>query len=244
MILTQLAAACLPVRLIAFDGGLSHEGGVGAQAIDDLSLMGGLPQMSVVEPGDALELAACPALIDDLKGPVYTRVTLGPAPKLFESSGRPQPLDEPRALKTGAEVLLISAGRCTAEVMRAHEALESARVGVHHLHLQQLAPLPLTALKELIEGGQFKAVITLEEQLSPGLLARGLSRLLCGVGELSAPPPLIELSLHQSFAQGGSPAYLMRKYGVDAGAVLTALDRALKRRSGVSLSDLEGSGWG
>jgi len=239
-ILTQLAAPCLSVRLIGLDAGLSHEGGVGAQAIDDLSALGQLPQMSVFEPGDLTELKALPALIDELQGPVYVRATLGAAPALFDEPPRRGHL---RRLAEGDELIILSAGRCTAEVLRARDALKEAKIQVTHLHAAELSPLPSAELKELIAEGSFRAIITIEEQLYPGLLATGVSALLAESTALGTSPQLIPLALHQSFAQGGSAPYLRRKYGLDAGALLAAIERGLKRRVGVAVSELPRSAW-
>ena len=240
VILSQLAAPCLPMVLVGLEAGLAREGGLGAQAIDDLSLMGGLPNMCVLEPGDAVELEGALERVHDLKGPVYLRATTQRAPVLFEGA---EDLGELKALGRGDELLVVSAGRLSAEVLRVSSALKEARVGVTHLHLSQLAPFPSEIIRERLSEGHFQAVICLEEQLGAGLLSRGLSRLLCGLGELKSAPPMVELSLHQSFAQGGRRSYLLRKYGLDAGALISAVERALKRRLGVIISELPPSAW-
>lgn len=240
MILTQLAAPCLPVRLIGLDAGLLHEGGLGAQSIDDLGLLGSLPQMSVFEPGDACELSALPKLIDEIQGPVYLRATLGKVPTLFHDPPR---LGHLRVIDEGQELLMISSGRCTAEVLRIKDALKEARISLHHLHVSELNPFPTLALKELLLERSFRAVITMEEHLFPGPLSKAVSTLISETNEFKNALIHVPLALHQTFAQGGSSAYLMRKYGIDAGAVIAAIERSLKRRVGVSVSDLAPSQW-
>jgi transketolase len=240
MILTQLSAPCLPVRLIGLDAGLSHEGGLGAQAVDDLSALATLPQLGVFEPGDQGELFALPKLIDDVNGPVYMRATLGEAPALFDEPPR---LGHLRCIEEGEELVIVSAGRCTAEVLRLKDALKEAKFSVTHLHATELSPLPTLELRERLEERSFRAIITMEEHLSPGPLSSGISALLSESLELKSSPVHVPLALHQTFAQGGQPAYLRRKYGVDAGALLAAIERSLKRRVGVTVSELPSSAW-
>lgn len=240
MILTQLSAPCLPVRLIGLDAGLSHEGGVGAQAIDDLGVLGALPQLSVFEPGDEGELRALPKLIDDLQGPVYLRATFAEAPALFKEPPR---LKHLLCVEEGEELMILSAGRCTAEVLRIQAALKEAKFSVAHLHACELSPLPTHELLERLTERSYRAIITIEEHLSPGPLARGLTALLSESDALKTTPVHVPLALHQTYAQGGQPAYLRRKYGVDAGALLAAIERALKRRVGVTVSELPASAW-
>ena len=65
VITQQISAPCLPVRLIGFDGGLCHEGGVSGQAIEDLSFFTQLPNFTVAEAGDAEELVGGLSLLND-----------------------------------------------------------------------------------------------------------------------------------------------------------------------------------
>ena len=52
------------------------------------------------------------------------------------------------------------------------------------------------------------------------------------------------LGLQKTFAQGGQRDYLYKKYGVDVGAFLAAVESILKRKLGISTADLPPSPWG
>ena len=58
----------LNVKIVGFMPGLSSPGGPSHQAIDDVALMRALPNMTVVEPADALEVAQAVNLIADHLG--------------------------------------------------------------------------------------------------------------------------------------------------------------------------------
>ena len=78
----------LNVKLVGFMPGLSSPGGPSHQAIDDVALMRALPNMTVVEPADALEVAQAVDLIADHPGPVYMRLKRGETPMIFEADHR------------------------------------------------------------------------------------------------------------------------------------------------------------
>jgi transketolase len=239
VIVSQIAAPRLQVRLIGFDGGLSHEGGVGGQGIEDLSLMAQLPNFTVAEAGDAEELITGLALLNQVDGPVYLRAPLGEAPRLFDG---PPSLRRPRVLSEGADLLILSMGVCTAEVLRLTEALKTARVQITHVHLFCLTPAPIDALRRTLDEQDFKGVITLENHLSSGGLGSMMEGLLSQQVKENTPR-LIRLGIQGTFAQGGNFPYLLKKYGLDVGALLAAIEQLIKRRVGVSPSDLPPSPW-
>lgn len=78
----------LNVKLVGFMPGLSSPGGPSHQAIEDVALMRALPNMTVVEPADALEVVQAVDLIADHPGPVYMRLKRGETPMIFEADHR------------------------------------------------------------------------------------------------------------------------------------------------------------
>ena len=239
-IVNQVSATRLPVRLIGFDAGLSHPGGVAGQAIDDLSLFN-LPNFTVAEPGDAEELIKGLPLLHEIDGPVYLRAPMSKAPRLFD--GAPS-LTEPRVISEGGELLIISMGQCTAEVLRLSDVLKSARVSMTHLHLFALRPTPQQALLSHLEAKQYKGVITLESHFAQGGLGSLITELMCGELKRELSCPIYRLGLQMTYAQGGKRDYLHKKYGVDVGAVLAAIESILKRKLGIGTADLPPSPWG
>ena len=239
-IVNQVAAPRLPLRLIGFDAGLSHPGGVAGQAIDDLSLLN-LPNLTVAEPGDAEELIKGLPLLHEVDGPVYLRAPMSKAPRLFD--GQPS-LTEPRVLSEGNDILVISMGQCTAEVLRLSDALKNARVSMTHLHIFALHPLPQTALKSHLDSKSYKGIITLESHLAQGGLGSVITDLIYGEQAHKHSFPIYRLGLQKTFAQGGKRSYLYKKYGVDVGAFLAAVESILKRTVGIRTADLPPSPWG
>ena len=89
----------LPVRLLGFLSGLTTPGGVTHQAIDDVSLMRSIPNMRVLEVGDATEVESVLDVAESIEGPVYIRMLRGEIPRLF-----------PTPMKFGTSRLLSEGG--------------------------------------------------------------------------------------------------------------------------------------
>lgn len=240
VIASQLAATRLPVRLIGFDAGVSHEGGVAGQAIEDLSIFTQMPNFTVAEAGDAEELISGLALLNEVNGPVYLRAPLGEAPRLFDDAPN---LKEPRVLSEGDDLLIISMGVCSAEVMRLTEALKGARVHIAHLHIFVLKPFPIDALKRHFTKNKYKGIITLESHLSRGGLGSMVQDVMFTAFYNEKMPALVCLGLQDTFAQGGNAVYLLKKYGMDVSALLASIEQLMKRKVGVDPNDLPASPW-
>jgi transketolase len=199
----------LGVRLLGFLPGLTTPGGVTHQAIDDVALMRVLPNMTVLDTGDATEVETLLDVVDAVPGPVYCRVLRGEVPRLFAG---PMRLDRVRVLSEGRDVCVVSSGICTEEAMRALAAVRDAGVSVAHLHASTLKPfgdpLVLDAVQDCRAG-----VVTMENHSVVGGLGAAMAELLAGAG---LGRRLVRLGLQDTFAHGGSRPYLLDRYGLSA----------------------------
>src|SRR5918994_3904522 len=103
----SIAYSNLPVRLLGFLPGLTTPGGVTHQAIDDVALMRSLPNMTILDTGDATEVETVLDVADTVPGPVYCRVLRGDVPRLFSN---PMHLDRVRVLSEGDDLCVVSSG--------------------------------------------------------------------------------------------------------------------------------------
>ena len=229
----SIAYPNLPVKLLGFVPGLTTPGGVTHQAIDDLALMRAMPNMTVLECGDATEVEGALDAAHALPGPVYVRMLRGEVPRLFPA-GEPLRLHQPRILRQGDEVLLLSSGVCTAEATRSTPALVNRGVSLAHLHLSTVHPLGGEAMDQALARAG-KGVVTVENHLTSGGLGSAVAELMAqrGLGI-----PLVRLGLRDTYAHGASLPYLMREYGLDALAVAQAVERLAGLEPGIAEADL------
>ena len=73
------------VRIMGFLPGITTPGGMTHQAIDDIAVMRTLPNMTILETGDATEVEGICEAADSIDGPVYCRILRGAVPRLFDT---------------------------------------------------------------------------------------------------------------------------------------------------------------
>ncbi len=220
------------VRLMGFLPGVTTPGGMTHQAIEDISIMRTIPNMTVLETGDATEVEGIVEAADSIDGPVYCRVLRGSVPRLFDS---PLKVGEMRVLSEGTDVLVITAGITTEEAIRARGALDKAGVSVRHLHLNTLKPFDAEAI--LAHAASVKhGIVTLENHLVAGGIGSMTAEALAEAG---LGKRLIRLGLQDTYAHGGSRPYLMKYYGLDAMALIHAIEELTGQKTGIDEAALE-----
>jgi len=210
------------VRLMGFLPGVTTPGGVTHQAIDDVALMSAIPHMTIVDLGDATEIASVHEQIHDVDGPVYCRVMRGDVPILFDS---PLRLGKVRELSRGGDVCLISSSVTTGEALEAAAQLARQGVAVAHLHASTLKPFDDPRVAEVLAG--VRGAITLENHLVSGGLGTAVAETIARAG---LGTRLIKLGLQDTYAAGGSLDYLLARFGMSAAAVVAAAGELLGQR--------------
>ncbi len=220
------------VRLMAFLPGITTPGGMTHQSIEDISVMRSIPNMTILETGDATEVESICAAADSIDGPVWCRVLRGSVPRLFDT---PIKVGEMRELAMGDDILVVTAGICTEEAMRARTALEKAGISVRHLHLHTIKPFDTTALLDHV-GAVRHGVITLENHVTEGGIGSLVAETMADAG---SGKPLMRLGLKDTYAHGGSRPYLMRYYGLDALALVQGIEKLVGQKLGISEDELD-----
>ncbi len=224
----SIAYPNLPVRLIGFLPGITTPGGVTHQAIDDIALMRAVPNMTVLEAGDATDAESMLDVAQAIDGPVYVRQLRGEVPRLFPAD-QPLRLGQARKLGSGIDLAVLSSGVCTEEALRAVAALRHQGVSVSHLHVSTLKPFDDAQLLEQIDSTRYGA-ISIENHSIIGGLGSALAEQLAeqGLGKR-----LIRLGLRDTYAHGASKSYLMREYGLDAAALVRAAETLVGESLGI-----------
>lgn len=232
-IVSSVAYPNLPVKFFGFLPGITTPGGATHQAIEDVAVMRAVPNMTIFEPGDATEVATILDPVIAAPGPVYIRMLRGEIPRLF-------PADEGfaagrvRVLSEGGDITLITSGICTEEAMRATAALVASGLSICHLHVSTHKPIGGAALLDALAAPRY-GVITMENHSVIGGLGSEIAELIADNG-LGAR--LRRMGIGDTFAHGGSRAYLMREYRLDALALVGTVEALVGRRLGITEAEL------
>jgi transketolase len=229
----SIAYPNLPVRLLGFLPGITTPGGVTHQATDDVALMRALPNMTVLECADATEVESVLDAAQAVAGPVYVRMLRGEIPRLFPTA-EPLQLGQARLLREGRDVAVISSGICTEEALRAVALLAARGADPLHLHVSTLKPFADPAIAEAAAAVRH-GVVTLENHNTVGGLGSAVAERLAEAG---LGRRLIRLGLRDTYAHGASRRYLMREYGLDALALVRAVEELLDASFGITEAEL------
>jgi transketolase len=223
----SVAYANANVKMFGFLPGILTPGGATHQAIDDIALTRALPNMTVLEVGDATEVESVLDVMAAVDGPVYVRMLRGELPRLFPAD-EPMRLDVPRVLSRGSDLTLVTSGVCTEEALRATAVLRERGLSIEHLHVSTLKPCNSPVILEALAKPNY-GVVSLENHLVTGGLGSILAEKIADAG---LGVRLTRLGLQDTFAHGASKPYLMREYGLDA----LALTRAVEQMVGQPLN--------
>lgn len=214
----------LPVKLVGFMPGLSSPGGPSHQAIDDVSLMRGLPNMTVVDVADAVEVRQAVAALADLAGPAYLRLKRGAVPLIFLDDHE-FVLGRAQVLREGGDVALIAAGMMVPIALQTADVLARDGVIATVVNVPTIKPLDTSLIVRVARGAG--AVVVAENHSIVGGLGSAVAEALC---EGAVARPFRRVGVADRFAEGSATAgYLFERYGLSVDAVLHAAYGALNR---------------
>ncbi len=213
----------LNVKIVGFMPGLSSPGGPSHQAIEDVSLMRALPNMTVVDPADVIEITQAVTAVADHPGPVYLRLKRGEIPQIFESDHRFD-MQKAQILSGGGkvEVCIVAAGMMIPAALAAARALEDNGISTTVINAPVIKPLDASTI--VAAAKQSRIVITAENHTVFGGLGSAVAEALAEAG---VGVPLRRVGIDDVFAESGSREYLFSRYGLSTQNILEQAWRAL-----------------
>lgn len=214
----QLAYPRTNVKLVGFLPGLTTLLGVSHQAIDDLAILRALPNMTLIEPSGPEQMRAAVRAAADHRGPVYLRMKRAdsrPERELPLTIGRGQ------LLREGPDGVIFACGLMVQVALDAASALAQEGSHVAVINLPTLKPLDTELV--LAHAGRTGVVVTAENHTLLGGLGSAVAETLL---ESGVPAGFARVGIPDTFAEGGSTPYLLKKYGLTPEAVIAAFRRA------------------
>jgi transketolase len=175
----------LPAVLVGgVPGFLSDANGPTHQAIDDVSLMRGIPNMQVVCPADEAELAQALVQLVACDCPTYVRhIAMTPG---FTHT-HPFELGKAEVLMDGDDIGILTYGLLTRHAHAAAEKLVAAGKSVRLVHLATLKPLDEAAVLKTLEG--CRVTFTIEDHFLTGGLFSIVAELMAKKGRSAKVVP-------------------------------------------------------
>jgi transketolase len=203
----------LDVKIVGVGGGLSYSlNGVSHTNIEDISVMRSLPNMTVICPGDPLEVYRATTEMIKMAGPTYLRLGKKGEPNLmYETVGNFQ-IGKAVEVKKGKEVAIFSTGNMLETTMNVVERLEKEGVDATHIHVHTIKPLDKEQIGKIIR--EHAKVVTIEEHSVIGGLGSAIAELNSTYDGCQKKQLMVGIE-DKYFNIGGSQIFLRKLAGLD-----------------------------
>ncbi|MCY4160459.1 MAG: transketolase family protein [Flavobacteriaceae bacterium] len=198
------------VKICASHAGITlGEDGATHQILEDIGLMKMLPGMTVINPCDFNQTKAATIAIAKHQGPVYLRFGRPKVPN-FTNSNLGFEIGKGLLLEPGNDITIVATGHLVWESLLAREVLKTKGVSAEIINIHTIKPIDEQIIINSVQ--KTKCIITAEEHNYHGGLGETVARIL------SKRHPVIQdyIATQDTFGESGTPAELMKKYGLSS----------------------------
>lgn len=213
------------VKIAASYAGLSDfKDGPTHHTVADIALMRALPDMTVIVPADAAEVARWVPIIAGYDGPVYLRISRAATLPVHDENVELE-IGKGLTLRQGRDVTIICTGSMVGRSMLAAGKLAGAGIDARVLEIHTIKPIDAGSIRAAAE--ETGALVTAEEHSIIGGLGSAVSEVLCQ----GRPVPVEFVGIADTFARTAFDAdILMDAYGLAIDDVVAAAQRVLARK--------------
>ena len=210
--------------------GCSHAGpscgedGGSHQAVEDIGLMRGLPNMTVLVPADAAEMEKAVFAAAKFQGPVYIRTGRLPT-DICTDENTPFEIGKANVLREGTDVAIIACGIMVPQALIAADKLAEKGIKARVIDMHTIKPLDVEAVKAAAKD--CGAVVTAEEHS----IYNGLGSAVAEVLADGMNVPFERVGIMDRFGQSGKPAKLFEVYGLTDKEIFEAAERVIARKA-------------
>ncbi|MBN1190260.1 MAG: hypothetical protein JXA46_10940 [Dehalococcoidales bacterium] len=222
---TAICYQDLPVRFIGTGGGLTSGGGSTHNAMEDISIMKSMVNMTVLSIGDPNMVRDIMILSMTYPHPLYIRLAQGKKDRMLYEPGKYTfKIGMGITARDGKDATIIAHGEMVFAALEAATDLAAEGINVRVVDMYSIKPVDKELLfKAVSETGN---IVVIEDHLMEGGLASTISDAFMDNGIY--PKKFKRLGIPQVYAGFGSGEELRAKYGYDKKAAIAAVKAMLK----------------
>ncbi|NFL05859.1 transketolase family protein [Clostridium botulinum] len=212
----------LNVKVCATHAGLTvGEDGASHQSVEDISLMRSIPNMTVINPADAIETEAAILAVAEYKGPCYVRLGRLAVENVNDNANYKFEIGKGVTLANGNDVTIVATGIMVKLALEAKEELAKDGIDARVINIHTIKPIDSDLLiKAAKETG---AIVTAEEHSIIGGLGSAVSEVLCE----EMPVPVLKVGIEDTFGESGKPEQLLKAYGLTTEKIVERAKKAI-----------------
>ena len=212
------------VKICASHAGITlGEDGATHQILEDIGMMKMLPGMTVINTCDYNQTKAATLAIADHVGPVYLRFGRPKVP-VFTDINQKFEIGKGIKLIEGNDVTIVATGHLVWESIEAAKILNQSGISAEVINIHTIKPLDKNIILESVT--RTKCIVSAEEHNYLGGLGESISRVL----SKNMPLPQEFVATKDTFGESGTPAQLMKKYGLNSDSIVDKVKKVINRK--------------
>tara|TARA_Y200000002_G_scaffold340157_1_gene310543 strand:- start:2449 stop:3402 length:954 start_codon:yes stop_codon:yes gene_type:complete len=212
------------VKICASHAGITlGEDGATHQILEDIGMMKMLPGMTVINTCDYNQTKAATLAIADHVGPVYLRFGRPKVP-VFTDPNQKFEIGKGIKLIEGNDVTIAATGHLVWESIEAAKILNQYGISAEVINIHTIKPLDEKIILKSVS--KTKCIVSAEEHNYLGGLGESISRVL----SKNMPLPQEFVATKDTFGESGTPAQLMKKYGLNSDSIVEKVKKVINRK--------------
>lgn len=209
----------LNVKICATHSGITvGEDGATHQMLEDISLMRGLPNMTVISTSDDTQTKWAVEEISKINGPVYLRLCRLDTPLIYEPT-RKFEIGKAEQIGEGTVATVFATGVMVSEAIKAKQELAKQGIDIRVVDIHTIKPID----KEMIIkcAKETEKLISIEDHNIIGGLGTAISEVLIE----EYPKKLIKIGINDEFGKSGNAKELLNYYGLTAEKIIEQIKK-------------------
>ncbi|MBF6671035.1 transketolase C-terminal domain-containing protein [Glutamicibacter sp. FBE19] len=212
----------LNVNIVGGLPGLTTGYGPSHQATEDMAIFRGMPNLTIVDPCDSVDIEQAVPQLAASDGPTYLRLLRGNVPTVLDEYDYTFELGKAKVLRPGNDVVMVSSGLMTMRALSAAKELEKHNVDVSVVHTPTIKPFDAqTVLRELNTD---RLALTLENHTVVGGLFETVASAMVQAG---VSRQVLPVGLPDEFLHAGALPTLHERYGLSVDRIVQKVLSAL-----------------
>ncbi|MFX1313902.1 MAG: transketolase family protein [Promethearchaeota archaeon] len=208
----------LNVKIITTHGGIVGEDGSTHNALEDLSLMASLPNLTILIPADNKELKSMLDCVFNTEGPFYIRLPREKFSEIHDNDYKFS-INNIDVLKKGSDICVIGCGYGSVLAYNTANIIEEKlNISLKIINLSNIKPINTGLLLNHVKS--CKGILIIEEH-----------NIYCGIGSIIArivsennPLPIKFVGIEDTFVTSGKRENLLDAYGLNPKGIMMKLN--------------------
>ena len=204
-------SVCYPnlnVKICATHAGITvGEDGATHQMLEDIGMMRGLPNMTVLCTSDDTQTRWAVEEISKINGPVYLRLCRLATPVIYDKNEKFE-IGKAVQIGEGTDATIFATGVTVSESLKAKEELERQGINVRVVDVHTIKPIDKETIIRCAR--ETKKLISIEDHSIIGGLGTAISDVLTE----EYPTKLIKIGIKDTFGKSGKAEELLKCFGL------------------------------